>query len=591
MFRGHSKLYQRRREIERELRREFEFAEGDKFLAAAAVGFRDAVRSKSPVMFGRPPPVPRPVPRPGVRPNLPPIPKFGDAGDADGLPRKRWGLLDGAGMPRAPMPPPVPSVAPEEPWRQRDRDELLRRQSSGSPDVHSTAATAAPAPPPPPSRVVTPRPSSWREAKGNSPPPPSPGPSHDSHAKSPVKEPCVEGLGMRRARAASESTLPDRDVADPFLRPHVEKAKELEALVRELKYQREEARKKAQEVSERAQADGTPRRRAREDPGPSNPSPEEKVREQQRNAQESDRLRREAEQAEERRQSQDDWEQEFRRKFKDEEAKRAGAHEIERLEEERRRKAADELKRLEQEREERRRQEAERERISREKRRAEAAESRRKMAERTAAAEREAEFEADRLRERLREQEREAAEASRRHHRSQAPAGGARSQSSAPPPTCPPPPPRAPNFFGPPPGGFGPPPGGFAPGGGGNFGAGARPRAGAADPPPFGACPAGAGGAGRRPPGGGGGGGLNFNATLAPKANLAGDKLAAFRQAEASALSKLRNISALPDKESRQKAFKDLLRAWHPDKNPSNSEVATAVFQRIQSEKAKAVGL
>lgn len=46
-------------------------------------------------------------------------------------------------------------------------------------------------------------------------------------------------------------------------------------------------------------------------------------------------------------------------------------------------------------------------------------------------------------------------------------------------------------------------------------------------------------------------------------------------------------VAQLPTKEARQRAYKELLRSWHPDKNPSNQEVATAVFQRIQSEKGR----
>jgi DnaJ-class molecular chaperone len=59
------------------------------------------------------------------------------------------------------------------------------------------------------------------------------------------------------------------------------------------------------------------------------------------------------------------------------------------------------------------------------------------------------------------------------------------------------------------------------------------------------------------------------------------------RQAETTAMQQLRGLERLATKEERQKAFKDLLRAWHPDKNPQNVEVATAVFQRLNAERKK----
>lgn len=51
-------------------------------------------------------------------------------------------------------------------------------------------------------------------------------------------------------------------------------------------------------------------------------------------------------------------------------------------------------------------------------------------------------------------------------------------------------------------------------------------------------------------------------------------------------MEELRRIQQLPAAEA-QKAYKGLLRAWHPDKNPDNQRLATAVFQRIQAERAR----
>mmetsp|Transcript_15550 Transcript_15550/g.42960 ORF Transcript_15550/g.42960 Transcript_15550/m.42960 type:complete len:553 (-) Transcript_15550:36-1694(-) len=62
---------------------------------------------------------------------------------------------------------------------------------------------------------------------------------------------------------------------------------------------------------------------------------------------------------------------------------------------------------------------------------------------------------------------------------------------------------------------------------------------------------------------------------------------AELQQARAAAMRQLAALRQLPEQEARQKGFKDLLRAWHPDKNPSNVEVATAVFQLIQAERAE----
>lgn len=64
----------------------------------------------------------------------------------------------------------------------------------------------------------------------------------------------------------------------------------------------------------------------------------------------------------------------------------------------------------------------------------------------------------------------------------------------------------------------------------------------------------------------------------------------AIREAEVAALQQLASVRQLPTKKERQKGFKDVLRAWHPDKNPSNLEVATAVFQRVQLERSQVIG-
>lgn len=80
---------------------------------------------------------------------------------------------------------------------------------------------------------------------------------------------------------------------------------------------------------------------------------------------------------------------------------------------------------------------------------------------------------------------------------------------------------------------------------------------------------------------------LQRRSTSVPAAttNLPPDEV--LRRAELAAMQQLSRLEQLPSKEERQKAFKDLLRAWHPDKNPQNVEVTTAVFQRLNAERKK----
>jgi len=56
-------------------------------------------------------------------------------------------------------------------------------------------------------------------------------------------------------------------------------------------------------------------------------------------------------------------------------------------------------------------------------------------------------------------------------------------------------------------------------------------------------------------------------------------------EAKAEALAKLMKLREVEPKEARMKEFRALLRQWHPDKNPSRAEVATAVFQFLQKGK------
>lgn len=55
--------------------------------------------------------------------------------------------------------------------------------------------------------------------------------------------------------------------------------------------------------------------------------------------------------------------------------------------------------------------------------------------------------------------------------------------------------------------------------------------------------------------------------------------------AKAEALEKLMKLKLVEPKDQRLKEWRLLLRQWHPDKNPENQEVATAVFQFLQKGK------
>ncbi|CAK8988041.1 unnamed protein product [Durusdinium trenchii] len=56
-------------------------------------------------------------------------------------------------------------------------------------------------------------------------------------------------------------------------------------------------------------------------------------------------------------------------------------------------------------------------------------------------------------------------------------------------------------------------------------------------------------------------------------------------KAKQEALEKLLKLKTVEPKEARMKEWRELLRQWHPDKNPQRIEVATAVFQFLQKGK------
>lgn len=541
---GHSRLYERRKEIERELRREFNMEEEAEY----RMGADEAPMRKGPAPFGRPPPVPRPR---QVRTVLPPIPK-----PAEG-PRPRWGVIDepagnqdAAGEPEA--------QEAKERWWQREREELQRQRNSE--DIGGGGrGLSQPPPPPPPGgheagaaqgdpRVVQPpvqsRPRSWRLAAepsgqeetpewrgvGRRAPSPPCAPSAPSSAS-----PSPQAKRQRATSSPAEDT--------PSRRPHVEKARELEELARELRQQNEESRKRAAKLKPQSPLSQDGEQQPVEEKSSARRKAEQDERLEREARDERRRLRREAEDVAQHRRAQEEWERDFRSRLSEEEAQRQHSRKAEQREDDRQQQQAQaDMQREMREREERRRQEQEQEESESERLRAKAEENRRRMAEQAAAAQRKAQKEAERVRQRLREQE-EAAR--RRSAQSQADPG----QHAPPPP--PPPPPRPPRSDAGPAEGSRPGPGGTS-----------RWRSASTPASP----------------------------SKAAAQRDSQEKLHTLRQAEAAAMQEMQRIARLPQKEVRQKAYKDLLRAWHPDKNPSNAEVATAVFQRIQSERAKVLG-
>eukprot|EP00929_Paragymnodinium_shiwhaense_P060543 TRINITY_DN30224_c0_g1_i1.p1 TRINITY_DN30224_c0_g1~~TRINITY_DN30224_c0_g1_i1.p1 ORF type:complete len:580 (+),score=180.34 TRINITY_DN30224_c0_g1_i1:155-1894(+) len=91
---------------------------------------------------------------------------------------------------------------------------------------------------------------------------------------------------------------------------------------------------------------------------------------------------------------------------------------------------------------------------------------------------------------------------------------------------------------------------------------------------------------------GGGGGGMQrslprINSRVGAELKKSGVLNELMKQAETNAMKELDALRDLPTKKERQRGYKELLREWHPDKNPLSAEVATAVFQRLQSERGR----
>lgn len=84
---------------------------------------------------------------------------------------------------------------------------------------------------------------------------------------------------------------------------------------------------------------------------------------------------------------------------------------------------------------------------------------------------------------------------------------------------------------------------------------------------------------------GGGGNTADAAGSLLKDPEEGGKETKEIEEAKLEALKNLTKLQSIEPKEQRAKEWRLLLRNWHPDKNPDNVEVATAVFQFLQKGK------
>eukprot|EP00931_Biecheleriopsis_adriatica_P055711 TRINITY_DN329_c0_g1_i1.p1 TRINITY_DN329_c0_g1~~TRINITY_DN329_c0_g1_i1.p1 ORF type:complete len:606 (-),score=174.25 TRINITY_DN329_c0_g1_i1:157-1974(-) len=556
LFKGkHSKLYQRRREVEAELRREFNLPE-----EAAAV-LSDLGAQRAPAAFGRPPPVPKP--RAG-KSRLPPIPK-----PAVEPPRPRWGIVEE-------LKEEQPGSRSED--RSEGRDDLpwwkVEQQRLSERDVGLSEPPNLPSHWPDGSaRSVSPtkadreilqqqrlsveqamqqRPHSWRTGRSS--------PSMDAENKEPNK------LSPSKA-IPPESRFPDletdaeadaEEVRGPGPGPREEpwqvKARELEEVARahRLRHEEEKQRREAaaaqaaaaeQEIFRAAEEEQIRRARRAEER-----ARELRQREEQRfeemKSEELRRVQKEREEAEKRRQEQEAWEQDFRRRFEEEAQQLRAAQQRDRENQDvQQQEQSEEARRQQEEREHRRRRE-------------EAARQRQHSVD-----------ERQRLRRQAEAKPRSVSSPHQRPSPSPGPPPAAAPHPTAPGPQrhMPPPPgpssrPSQPGFKAYSPGTAAPPPSQPSR----SYGPSAPPHW---QKPTFAPSP----------------GASSTNVA----GSTSGGSSTELQAAKAAAMRQMLSLKQHPGLEARQKGFKDLLRAWHPDKNPKSQEVATAVFQMLQAERGR----
>jgi len=521
---GHSKLYHRRREIEAELRRDFNLPE-------EGVASPDRRRDIA-LKFGRPPPVPK-LRRDQFLPQIPPRPQQAQSEPPS---RHRWGNIEEPAV----ISPQRPRAEKEDQWWRQEQQNLHQ------PSASSAASAAWPAqehPPPAPTgsplpraeRIVKDRPNSWRQKQAqmsaeaqaaaqlgpaasgaHSPALPSAAPSPDVH-KVQQKARDLEDLAreFKQKREARENRI--AATADP----QVNIAEQQHAEANEHERQRRLAEEKAQQARQREE--------------------DEEQRFEKLRERELKKQQREVEDAEHRRREQEEWESDIRKRFKEEEKTR--------------------------------KQQSQQDMVSEADRQAHAkAEVERRQAQRDGDAERRERH--ARVRDRAREREalrQERQEEARRCLDEEARSFEAEKLRAA----------EAERFKRPPMGA--PPARGRAAsradvaGGAASSGVSRERSFGAAPSAPSVPSPPSVPSLQRRS--------ASTPAAPAASSSLPADE--ALRQAELAAMQQLRGLELLPTKEEKQRAFKELLRAWHPDKNPQNVELATAVFQRLNSERKK----
>eukprot|EP00927_Polykrikos_kofoidii_P084382 TRINITY_DN8877_c0_g1_i1.p1 TRINITY_DN8877_c0_g1~~TRINITY_DN8877_c0_g1_i1.p1 ORF type:complete len:667 (-),score=141.23 TRINITY_DN8877_c0_g1_i1:199-2199(-) len=625
LVRCHSKLYQRRREIEEELRRELNLDDNGRptLLQHGIVSGRLGHQP-----FGRPPPVPKPRNR---RQRLPTIPKLAEA---ESVPQRRWGSLSSVGAPHqrdggsglevcgdSEFVPAAPSSA-------EDGLQSVGNAVAAAAAIAAARAAARPCPSVSPmpttsiqngggshpaSRVPSAPPGAASlQHRNNSPSvtPPSSGklrPQSLQHMRDEVSEnhEVVHGgreLGHRSSAEDDNSTpkqIPrseasrnegcaskESDEREPTWRL---KAKELEEIARQHR-RRNEARRREAAQKEREESEATAEQASEEERQKKRNAAEARVRAQQNleklrleqiQLEEERRREQEAADAARRQSEQEEWEKGMRKRFEYEERVRREAQQDELQREElRERQMCEEALRDQEQREQQRRQQKERDERQRERWRAE----RRVQQE---------------------QRSKECAEEARRpckyfSGREQQPSDDDECEQRAPrewrshahePPAQPPPPRSAFRAAGPGSWGQGgspsprrpappPPQGSCFPSPPGGASAGARPR-GCGMPQPR--CDASWGRAGRH--GCSVGRGCPPAAPIATVPPVEAHPRDPFVHAKAAASRQIQALKELTCKDARQKGFKDLLRAWHPDKNPQNVEVSTAVFQMIQVER------
>lgn len=537
MLKGrHSKWYARRKELEAELRREFNLPDD-----AAAVLSQLGARKANPISFGRPPPVPKPR---ISKSTLPPIPKPA----AEEVARPRWGLTED--NPEERKLSDLRSESDEDAhaaasWWKQEQDQLEKQRQRLDASAHDEQSKAVLAKEPQEDdqhnstsldKTMHIRPSSWRNGG-------TPVGFHVGRSSKPQLEVSERTRGRAEdVPAPSPIALPraarreDHAESCAVEAPWRSKARELEEIASAHKRQREREKQQREAMDaqaaqqeqlfaeQQAQLKEQLEQRKREIRQKEETRLEEMKREEMR------RVEKEREEAEKRRQEQEEWERAIRQRF-EEEAKQLKAAQQKANEEDDLllQQKREEAQKRQEEREERRRHELEQKEQQRSRQREDAQRIRAEMA-------------------------------SELRSNSSTPIPKPSVLPSMPAPRIPPSMPPPPSFI---------------------KRTQPAPRQSPQEPAAAGTSKRGS--ATRvqptsAPP---------DQCTPGPGIGAAAMGSNALQAAKAAAMRDLLSLKQHPGLEARRKGFKELLRAWHPDKNPKNSEVATVVFQMLQSEQSR----